>query len=154
MKSPKPLHKLLHGSSDALSRVLGHAGRLAALDRILRPQLGQPLASHCRVANLRRDTLVLQVDSPAWAARLRYQIPALLKTLRGQERGGAGLEALRDIEVRVSPPTRERPAPTQRAVRMSSDSARLIEAVAQDTDDAALQSALRRLAGRHRGPED
>jgi len=153
MKSPKPLHKLLHGSSDALSRVLGHAGRLAALDRAVHPLLGEPLARHCRVANLRRDTLVLQVDSPAWAARLRYQTPALLKSLHGSD-PASGLDGLRDIEVKIAPPAEPRPARAMRAAPMSADSARLIEAVAEDTADGALRSALRRLARHHRGPDE
>ncbi|HKK06091.1 MAG TPA: DciA family protein [Gammaproteobacteria bacterium] len=154
MKSPKPLHKLLCASSDALSRVLGHAQRLSALDEKLRPLLGQPLAAHCRVANLRRGTLVIQVDSSAWAARLRYQVPGLLKTLRSRQDADGALNSLEDIQIKILPPAQVPQNRAARQVRMSGESARLIEAVAQSTDDPSLSSALRRLAGRSRNPDE
>lgn len=150
MKSPKPLHKLLRGSSLTLSGVVDRANELAALNAALSQLLDPTLAAHCRVANLRRDTLILQADSPAWAARLRYQIPALLKTLRGARSPKAALRGLEEIQIKIRPPARRPPVKVGRQARMSPSAARLIDAAAQCMDDAPLQSALHRLASRAR----
>lgn len=151
MKAPKPLFKLLHGSSEGLSRLLAHARRLAAIGRTVDSVLGHPLADHCRVSNLRGNILVVQADSPAWAARLRYRAPALLATLRAPET----LPELRNIQIKIIPQTaRPGRGRATRQIRMSASTARLIDTVAASMDDPTLQSALRRLASRNRPKDD
>lgn len=39
------------------------------------------LAAHCRVADIQGNCLILHVDNAAWATRLRYETPQLLKLL-------------------------------------------------------------------------
>lgn len=51
---------------------------LDALDRQLRQSLPEPLASQCRLANVRADRLVFLVGSPVWSAKLRLHADTLI----------------------------------------------------------------------------
>ena len=77
---PKLLKDLLAGRSLA-----GLAERAAATDRLarrLQALLPAELASHVTGANIRAGRLVVLVDAPAWASRLRFEAPALRERLR------------------------------------------------------------------------
>ena len=118
---------------------------LIRLEKRISGYLDPKLASHTRVANARDGILVLQADSPAWAARLRQQVPTLITRLR--ETGETG--PVEQIRVTVRPADQTGPPPARPMARLSSRSAAEIEAAAEAIDDRALGSALKRLA-RHR----
>ncbi len=123
------------------------ARELARLDTAVAAELPADMRPHCQVANLRAGTLVLAADSPAWAARLRFHAPRLLRRLRAR-----GLKAQR-VRVLIQAPIparRETPVPPPR--RLSAEAARLIHQQAEAIADPDLAAALRRLA-RRRGPE-
>ncbi|WJW74945.1 DUF721 domain-containing protein [Thiohalobacter sp. IOR34] len=124
-----------------LARLTERSRRLARFDRALRERLPPDLARHCRVGNLRDNVLILYVDSSAWAARLRFHSPQLLRQLRQE-----GPVKPRDIQVRVMPPAAPRPRTKAAGPRLSSDSARLLEQTAHALGDEKLAQALRRLA--------
>lgn len=76
---PKLLKDLLAGRSLA-----GLAERAAATDRLARRIQGllpAELAAHVTGANIRDRRLIILVDSPAWASRLRFEAPALRRQL-------------------------------------------------------------------------
>lgn len=103
--------------------------------------IGPELSRHCRIQNLRDDSLILQTDAPIWANRLRFALPALLEQLRAQPE----LQQLRDIQVRVVP--NEAPRAKSRArAHLSTTAAALLRHAAEGTADPALREALRRLA--------
>jgi len=52
------------------------------LNQNLNEVLSGDLKKHCRVAGLEGTCLILQVDSGAWATRLRYETPELLRALQ------------------------------------------------------------------------
>jgi len=134
--------KSLMGSSSegALGRTLARAASLRALDRLLRACLDPPLSDHCRAAGVRSGRLLLQADSPAWGARLRYAGPRLLACLR--QRSDYDLA---EVTIRVEPANE--PTPVQRPpLRLSADSAELLRATAETIPDAELRAALQRLA--------
>lgn len=138
MASGQDLRQYLDAGLHALTTRARQLERLDGEVRRLLPELG----GHCRVANVRRGTLVLQADSPAWASRLRYQTRSLLGQL--QHRGYANLNA---VQVRIAPATAERRPPPRRA-RLSNASGELLRQTAEDLDNPALRAALRRLARR------
>ncbi|HEY0634530.1 MAG TPA: DUF721 domain-containing protein [Gammaproteobacteria bacterium] len=105
--------------------------------------LGQEIASHYRIQNLREGLLLLQADAPSWASRLRFELPRLLDQLRASPE----LRLLRDIRVRVVPPEVPR-APRVRRAKLSSKAASVLEGAADATEDPQLRDALRRLARR------
>lgn len=138
MAAARPLQRLLDGSLQELTERARMLGRLTAEVRRLAPEIGR----HCRVANLRAGMLVIQVDSPAWATRLRYQGPALVRQL--QRRGHSEVQ---EVRIQVAPEAGPR-VPAQRRPRLSSASGELLQQTADAVEGDALRAALRRLAGR------
>ena len=69
---------LLSPGAGLLGRLAGEAAFLAEATRVLRDGLGPPLADHASVAAVRERVLVVVVDSPVWASRLRYQSEKIL----------------------------------------------------------------------------
>ncbi len=124
---------------------VGRAQALHRLTRSLRDALPPPLAEHCRVADLRRDRLVLATDSAAWATQLRYHAATILGHLRRSH--GLGVRSLR---VQIAP-LDQRPVPSARRRALSAAAATHLERAASTAEDPALRAALRRLARRHRG---
>lgn len=109
---------------------------LTKVRQLLPPNLGE----HLRSAQLHRQKLVLHVDSPAWASRLRYLTPALLKSLASQ------LPGIDGVQVRIQPEQgRRRDKPAQH-VRLSRHAARHLNETAAALQDPALSAALQRLA--------
>ena len=84
MSQPKNINDHLHQGAGPLRDVVAHANRIAELDKKLTGYLGEPLGSHCSLANIRGTLAVLLADSPAWSARLRYQLPQVLAFLNQQ----------------------------------------------------------------------
>jgi len=124
-----------------LAALLERARRLDALQREAAAHLGLPLAAHCRVANVRGETLVLVADGPAWASRARFHARGLIAHLNAR----FGLR-LRRAQVRIRPqappgPPRSRP-PIPPAGREA------LERTARTIPDPDLRAALLRLARR------
>ncbi|SCZ50395.1 DUF721 domain-containing protein [Thiohalomonas denitrificans] len=133
--------------SGGLGQTIDRARALIRLEQQVVDCLETKLAGHCRVANLKDGILVLQVDSPAWAGRLRQQAPKLPAQLR--ETGG-DLASVRHVRVTVRP-VEHRSVPLRHTAQLSAKSAEGIEAAAETIDDEALSAALKRLA-RHGRP--
>ena len=101
------------------------------------------LAQHSRIANFREGCLVIEVDNGAWATRLRYIIPDLIKKLGKLN----ALSNLKHIEWYIQPEsqpasTRSRFAPPV----LSDHSAKLLENTALTIRMKELQEALVRLS--------
>ena len=64
-----------------LKAILGHAQRLAHLQRLLESQLQPAAREHCHVASWREGSLLLIVTDGHWATRLRYQQKRLQRQL-------------------------------------------------------------------------
>jgi hypothetical protein len=115
---------------------------LRALDDAMRRQLGPPLDGHCRLANLRADTVVLHVDSPVWSTRIRFLTPQLLEFFHRQ-RDCAGVT---HIKIVVRPPRSHGQHPAASPLRLSPASASMIRSVALATEESPLREALLHLA--------
>ena len=150
MKRSQPFSRVLSQSEGLVPRLMARARELQRLERTVLERLPQPLREHCRLANLRDGTLVLQADSPVWGARLRYSAPSLLRELA---RGG-GVPRLRRIEILVRPTrvtlVRQRSEPRT----IGAHSARLLREVAASTEDPDLRQAWSKLASRGGKQED
>lgn len=77
---PKLLGELLAGHS--LSTIVERAAETDRLTRRVRAILPPETAAHVCGANLRDDRLVVIVDRAVWAARVRFEAPALRRGLR------------------------------------------------------------------------
>ena len=148
MNSPTPLNNLL--STAGLRPLIQRCEQLRSLQRLLHQCLDLNLMAHCQLVNLQGHRLVLAVPSPAWASRLRYQIPSLLACLQKQP----GMQQLSEIQLRVIPAAEPsgKSGPV-RSVSLSAQSASMIADCAKHIDDPGLSQAMLRLA-RHGQKKD
>lgn len=142
MYSPKSLGKFLLDRDIKAANLITYSIWLSQLTRQIHHILGQPLAEHCQVVNLRYDVLVLQTDSPAWATKLRYLLPEILPKIRAL----TGLDTIRAAQVKVVPPecvsTKKLPQPN----KLSVTSGKCLTSAAHSTPHADLRAALLSLA--------
>ena len=122
------------GKSSALGRVLSHAQRILDLDEDLAGWLDAPLKAHCRVIAAAPGRLVLEVESPVWAQRLRFLLPDL------------GAHFRREVTMRVAPHPVMNTSARENRARLSHDTAAALNELATVTENPELSAVLRRLA--------
>jgi len=147
MNSPKPLYKLLSGKKSQVADLVTTARNLRRLNLFLASVLDQPLTDHCQIARFEGDLLVLNVDSPVWASRLRYYIPTLLSQLK---QNIPYLQGLKTIKITTTPPLPQPAAAPVKQRQISESAADDIQAMADTIADPELREALRRLARQRR----
>lgn len=135
---------LLNGAAGELKVLMEHTRRLERISRVVRNRLPAPLGSHCCVANITQQTLVLHADSPAWITKLRYHCPDLLDHLHRQP----DLGQLRDIRIRAVPANHAQSSRQAPARCLPASAARLLRSAASATSSPALKDALLRMAER------
>lgn len=125
--------------------LLERAQKLLRLEQTVLRILPEDLATHCKVLNLRNKALIVSAPSSAWAARLRFAAPELMRQLRS-----AYSLDVETLQVRIRPPTAE-PRPSRRTrPELSLASANLLAQTAQNIEHHGLQEALFRLAAKFR----
>jgi hypothetical protein len=101
---PRLLSELLAGKS--LASIVERAAESDALARRVQAALPTDVAAHVCGANLRDERLIVIVDGAVWAARVRFEVPALGRSLRE----GLDIE-LSGITVKVRPGLTSRTRP-------------------------------------------
>lgn len=102
-----------HRHSFELDRLLRQADDQEAWTSALRAVLPDDLAPHCWVTEVRRDTLIVVTDHPAWATKARFSLPSVLPSLRNL----AAFTNVRQSIVRVAADTREGESPVASAAQ-------------------------------------
>ena len=125
--------------------MLERAKKLQRLERAVLQLLPSELVAHCKVMNLKNETLVLAASSSAWAARLRFVAPELIKQLECQHALN-----LRTVQIRIEPEVAEIQTVRHRKPTLSMASGTLLAQTAQNVNHPALQEALYRLAAKAR----
>ncbi|WP_444997579.1 DciA family protein [Aliikangiella sp. IMCC44359] len=92
------INNLISDPKDEIKSLLDRLAKIQALNNTLEAKLNATLSKHCRVINLRKNTLVIAASSPAWANKLRFQLTDLLAYFRE-----SGYFGLANIEVIVQP---------------------------------------------------
>jgi hypothetical protein len=126
--------------------ILERARKLSRLDQAVLQLLPAELGQHCKVLNLRNETLILATPSPAWAGRLRFAAPDLLMQLKCQ----LSLD-IRAIDLKVQPEPVENQSIKRASMQLSMSSATLLAQTARSVNHPPLQEALLRLAAKTRG---
>lgn len=144
MNSLKPVRKLLADGGETLRGLLAQAERLQRASQVLRAHLGAPLAQHCQVANIKDGVAVLHVDSPAWAAKLRFQVADLLEQFNKVQSFGT----VRAIRIKVSPLSEARPPVMAERLILSEHAAAMLKSAADTATHPELKEVLLRLAQR------
>jgi hypothetical protein len=123
--------------------VLERARKLARLEKAVLNLLPADLRAHCKVLNLKNETLVLATHSPAWAGRLRFAAPELCKQLECQYS-----LAVPRVDIRIHPLAIEKTQSKQPSMRISGTNATLLAQTAESISHTALREALYRLAAK------
>ena len=97
-KKPICIGDVLHKPGSDLAKLIERAAAMADLTEALKSVLPEPLGAHVLSVNQRADTLVVLVDSSAWATRLRYLEGEIRSRLAVKQ--GIGIEKL---VIRVAP---------------------------------------------------
>ena len=141
-------HRLLQSGGGTLGRLGRRAAQLAEATRVLREHLAPPLADHASVAAIRGPTLVVVVDSPVWAARLRYQSAEILDHFAATL-GSPRPSRLRTLVRAPLDDPKSASTPPRRPVRPSS---RLIRSVSETLEAGPLRERMARLAAPEPSP--
>lgn len=139
---PRPLYAFCSTSNSKVGLLLKHANFINQLQSELHKYLGQPLNAHCKIANYKKDTLILHADSPGWAAKLRYMTPDILGLMHQQFK----LTDIKTIRVKVAPDSRKTFKTSKKPVTLSSKSAKLVNDVANTISDHALKTSLLKIS--------
>ncbi|MFE8033358.1 DciA family protein [Thiohalocapsa marina] len=129
--------------SDAVSALLDEIQRRERLLLALRAHLPRELQGHCRQATLVAGRLIVSVDSPVWAGRLRFLSPQFCAALETEG------WVVRDCQVRVAPLPSGPATGTRRSAPQppGPEAAELLRQAADCLGDSVLSDSLRRLAG-------
>lgn len=68
----------------SFKKLVEKANQLTQLNRLFKSLIDPNLAKHCNLAKLEKDQLSVIADNAAWATKLRFSIPDILKNLRIQ----------------------------------------------------------------------
>ena len=137
-RMPKPVGSWL-SSSEPLRRLRLDLARQARILQQLTPSLPAEISPHLAAARVKDRELVLYADASAWATRLRFLAPQLLRTVQTTE------PRVRSVDVRVALPE-PTDACARRARPISKQAAAMIADAGAATTDQALSAALLRLA--------
>ena len=91
----------LINTDEQLYQLHRHTKAIRALNEVLAYHLAPPLNHHSKVANYSEDTLILYTDTSAWAAKLRFNTPAIRKYMQKNSK----LTKLKTIRIKVLPPS-------------------------------------------------
>ena len=134
-----------HILKQAALPILERARKLARFEQAVLRLLPADLGAHCRVLNLKNEILVLATTTPAWAVRLRFAAPELLKQLKCQHH-----MEIRRVELKIHPEANENQPVKRNPMQLSLSSAELLAKTAQSIKHPELQEALYRLAAKTR----
>lgn len=146
---PKPLSELLQ--SQTLQSLLRKVQQIAEINRLWQQALSVELQPHCYIMSMTHHTLIVGVDSAAWATRVHYLSTFLLEELQKKL---PYLNHVTKIHCRVRI-TKATPHPALPAAHpISSSNAGLIQTTAHAIQHPALKAALLRLAAPYHTPTE
>jgi len=137
----EPIGNIALIGNNILTSLYNHSLAIIQLQKAIRKKLGSPLNKHLSVANYNHDCLVIITDSPAWAARLRFQSADILTFARTWP----DLKNLQTVRIKVTP-LNEHQTKQSDNISISSSTADLLRTVAENINDAELRVSLLRLS--------
>ena len=130
------------GTPGSMAQLKHELARQQRLIEQVRSALPDPLKQQLLAAVLSGKSLTLWVNSPAWASRLRYLAPQLMRQLQQQ-----GL-MIEHLHPRIIPPQMKAGrGPSRRPAGLSEKSAESLRQTAETLEAGPLREALLRLSG-------
>lgn len=139
----KPIDFLERDFAGSLTGLIHKTQQLQQLNHAWKSCIDPTLAEHTQVANLRNGCLIIEVESSAWATRLRFAIPEIQKRLQTSSE----LRNLKNIEWYIQPAENTtRPIKQHAPLQLSENNAQLIEDTAAHITNKKLRDVLQQLA--------
>ncbi len=142
-KNPVQIAKLLTVKSKQVNAVISEAKRLTEIKIIISQSLDQQLADHFEVAKACNGQLLLLVDSPVWATRIRYMQSEIINRLKNY-----GItKNIYNISIKVRPIeySRQQTKNNNSPLSISKESAKRMLDEINSIADPELKSALLRI---------
>jgi len=128
-------------------QILKKANQLKHLNQAVKASLPTDCREHLEIAGIRDKQLIILTDSPVWQTRLRLYSQTMLEALHQH----TGIK-LNQVKLRLNPPKRFIPdEPVEQRV-LSTQSAEVIEQMANCISDPELQTALHKLSQKAKKP--
>ena len=109
--------------------------------------LDPDIAQEFVVASSDKDHIVLLVNSPAWATKIRYLTPLMLDNFAQHSQ----LNWIKKIDIKVAKQNQSKvQGPVIKSVRPSEQVCRHLDTVAESLTDRDLAAALKRIADKNR----
>lgn len=141
----KPIASYIKNDKHSYTNLVKKAQTIQQIGKNLIAELDPSLRDHCTLANIQQDVATLITTSPAWATRLRYNIPQILSILRDQ----LGQTKLKTIRIKIVPVTSFFPVSTIPKPVLSKNSSELILQTANSIEDENLRNVLLKLSRRY-----
>ena len=141
-RDPKPITSIVKNHS-ALSKINQRTQLLDRLNHAFQQSLPAQFSAHCKLANINGKTLVVHTDNASYSSLLRFQAPALCRSL-SQE---LSLDVT-TLEVKVRPRFVHFESQPADPRSLPESAATALQQTADNMDDGPLKSALERLAKR------
>lgn len=135
------LGSLFKQQNSRLSQLVQKCAYLHKLEILILQSLPEPLRAHCKIANLRQQNLIIQVDSSLWANQLRYLLPDLLAQWQQQ----AQLAEITTVKIKIAVNYQISYEPQQPRLP-SAESRELLLQAAKNTNHSKLKQVLLNLA--------
>ena len=146
-KGTVAIQTILNASSQNFADIHRRIALLQAIQDKLQTTLPPPLSDNFIIANVSKDTLVLHTQSPAWAAKLRFNTPLILDSVK-EFYDTVPPKSLRIKVVPDSP--QQAQVQTKRKIGISKTNSQLIKSTAESIKDSSLRESLLKLSRRTR----
>lgn len=148
MDSIKPIYKLLGDKNSDLADLVTRANALKKQNFLLRSCLPEGYSGRCDFVPDSANSITLLVDSSAMATRLQYEAREILSKINKIK----GHQGITRFVVKVNPETNASPpikkGALNKPIPRSDAGSRLMNTLAESTDDEELGKSLQKLAAR------
>ena len=115
---------------------------LKSLDNKLKNCLEPDLQDHFELANINKNTVILIADSSAWATRLRYSIPDILKIFNDQ----LDQQNIKTIRIKIKKTLSNSVNSTYKPPVLSKSTAKFLNDTANSFNDTELKQCIKKLS--------
>ena len=140
-----PINTLLQDKHSPIADLCKKAIFIQEVDHKLKKILDPSIQDHFVLANIKTDIAILLVSSPAWATRLRYNIPAILNALNNH----LNFTSIKTIRIKVKNPIPDNPVSKKKLIYLSDNSAQFLNDVANNFNDPQLRACFLKLSKNH-----
>ena len=141
-RDPKPINSIFKNDT-ALAKISKRTQFLNHLNHAFQQCLPAQFSAHCKLANIRGETLIIHTDNASYSSLLRFQAPALCEALSREMKIDITL-----LEIKVRPNFTRMDSRPKNTISLPDSAATALQQTADNMDEGALKVALEKLAKR------